>query len=242
MTASCASFPPILCSYSSPQGWEKVTTLKKGHNGIYITDPKTNLFSQKSCIVDSKTGDLYWDESQDVIAEKCFRIFLGTPFYIAGVMGWNFAKAFIDPVRLGFNSAVQFAKDVKDKNAAEAISALIKRSVVEIPKASAQAIGADLWDVVRAPFYGLAMMFSALYGIYDPYVGREYEARVEHALMHNISYKEDFRTKKREAVKNCWPEFIYGIQNAQAFYLAYCFQIRGNINDPSIHVMSRQPI
>lgn len=199
---------------SSPQPiWQKVMTLKKGSDGIYITDPKTGLFSQKSYVVNTQTGALYWDEDQSLIAWKCFKVFCGAPFYIAGIMAWNFGKAFIEPLRIG----------------------LAHREVVEIPKA----VALDLWDVVRAPIYGLGMMLTALYGICDPYTGREYEATVENALMHEVSYKEDFRNKKREEVPDCWPELIYGIQNAQAFYLAYCFQIRGNINDPRITIISK---
>jgi hypothetical protein len=80
----------------------------------------------------------------------------------------------------------------------------------------------DIWNVARVPIYALGMELALCYGLItlDLYGAREKEAAVESALWRGASYKEDLRMKNRG--EN---------DKVKAFYLAWCFQKRGNIRD-----------
>jgi hypothetical protein len=103
-----------------------------------------------------------------------------------------------------------------------------------------RALSWDLWQLVRSPLYGVAVQLTALYGILCPYEGRKREAQVEFAWQGGVSYREDFRKTKYPKEVSGWEACWRGAHDAQAFYLAYCFQVRGNLRDPHI-ILRREP-
>ena len=96
-------------------------------------------------------------------------------------------------------------------------------------------------EVVRAPFFGLALMAATTVGIIDPYAGCKWGGVVEKKWHHDISYKEDFRKKFLSGL-GVWDNLLYGIEHAQTFYFAYCFQKRGNIKDANKRFIHSQKV
>lgn len=88
-----------------------------------------------------------------------------------------------------------------------------------------------LYEVIKAPLFALAVMGTVACAPLAPYRVRKWEAQIEHKWQNQVSYRDDFR-QKEDPTLNCWDNFKYGIEHSQAFYLAWCFQKRGNISDP----------
>jgi hypothetical protein len=88
----------------------------------------------------------------------------------------------------------------------------------------------NIWNIFRDILYGAQVMCVSLYALVNPYTARKWVAQAEKNWHRDVSYQEDFR-KKDDRTKCCLPNLIYGIQNAQVFYLAWCFQVRGKLGD-----------
>jgi hypothetical protein len=107
---------------------------------------------------------------------------------------------------------------------------------------SLEIVGNNLLEVVKAPLFGIGAELAAIGGIIKPYKFRTWEAIVENKWQNGVSYKEDFRKIPPRKGENCWQAFMKDIRQKRPLYLAYCFQVRGNVNDPRIHVIRRESL
>src|SRR5690242_5569409 len=110
MSTAISSFSPITSCFSRLAYWlpcasktenvfERVYVNKLDDNGQVktydIKDKDGKVVRQTqvlSYIEDTTTGNIYLDESQNLIRFKCAVIFLGLPLYTAGMMVWQFSK------------------------------------------------------------------------------------------------------------------------------------------------------
>lgn len=97
-----------------------------------------------------------------------------------------------------------------------------------------------VWGKVRDPFFAIAVLACAIFGLYSPFEGRVVLARVErewhhvedlrdpemrihhHACRHGLTEKD---AKANESVPVFFSRDYY-------FLIAYCFQPHGSSNDP----------
>src|SRR5579872_6758783 len=144
--------------------WQRVTVLRLNDKGGVLKPRKVNgdqhvgPSGQTLYMMDARTGDLYWDEPQYVIAIKSALIFLATPLYTIGNMTWYFVKAKYDTVKIGVAAIKKFGEEYKQKCLPTALCNLIKSFVWEIPKTAIT----NYWNVLRSPFYGVGMAATAL--------------------------------------------------------------------------------
>ncbi len=165
---------------------------------------------------------------------KCALIALGLPLFTLGKIGWHMAKTPIEIGTIGLDALLKIGPEL-------ALGHLYE-SAVDARLAAlriGQVFGAGLFGVVKAPLYLIGAEFAAIYGIFKPYHGRKFEAAIEKAWQNGASYKEDFRNIPERKGETCWQAFKTDIQIAHTFYLAHCFQVRGNVNDPRFTVLKR---
>lgn len=206
-----------------------------------IIDPdtgETKVVTKKVSVLhyieDVKTGELYVNDSRFWVAAKCAGIAVATPLYAFGKICWYLVKTPIDIGVIALDSISKIVAQVCLGRLYEA-SSEAQRSFIQM----SQTLGTGLFEVVKAPLFALGVELTAIYGLFKPYHARKFEAIMEKAWQRGASYKEDLRRVPARAGEDCWTAFVRDIRDAHPFYLAHCFQVRGNVNDPRIRVMSR---
>ena len=215
------------------------TYYQKDKEGRYVLDETGNYktFNTLSYIEDLKTGDLYLDESWDIVAVKCAAIaLLVNPFYTLGKLSFYICKT---PIEM-----TVITLDIIAKVGQQFAMCKFYEGCIEIRNGCSQLFdiaGDGLFEIVKIPIFSLSVELAAIYGMVKPYHGREFEALIEKAWQRGASYKDDFRNIPARTGENCWQAFINDMQLAHPFYLAHCFQVRGNTHNPRIVVLRREP-
>ena len=191
----------------------------------------TIQYSEVCYIEDKLTGDLYIDESASVIAIKCTAIFSVTPLYTAGVIAWNLYQLCGGVAR----AAAEMFKAMR--NGCSDVSEM-KRTFSLLPHTCKE----RLMEMISAPLFGLGMAGAAALGVLKPLHGRSIEALVEKAWHKGASYKDDMRKIPERKAENAWVSCWKDIHSGKEFFLAYCFQVRGNLSDRDIRVLRRAPL
>ena len=203
-------------------------------------DPVTNETRQiqtLSYVEDIQTGAMYLDEPQYVVAVKCTLIALANILYTAGKTLWYAIRA---PIVIG-----EVAAEAISKAASEFAMGKCLESATELKKGWTKGweLGVEsLFEIIKCPIFGLGVELSAIYGIFRPYFGRKFVGKLEHAWLNGISYKESFNRIPARAGETCLEAFSKDIQSSHPYYLAQCFQVRGNVNDARVVVINREPL
>lgn len=212
--------------------FRRVVVSKKDEHGNFKTykDNKTGEVKNTITYIENAlTGELYLDEPMEVIASKCATLAFAIPFFTVGKMIWYAVKT---PLEIGAIALQVLAGLVRGE-----CPPLKERGIEML-----QTLGNGLFEVVKAPFFGLAAEIAAIYGIFRPLPGRAIIARIEYGWQLGISYKNDCRDRLCFDQPNCWQAFLNDVTGDRAFYVARCFQVRGNVNDPRIVMIRRQAL
>lgn len=197
----------------------------------------TKQISDLTYIEDQITGELYLDEPQHSVAFKSFLVALATPLYTIAKMSWHTFKTPLEMSGIALHSIAPIGQLFYSGNFCEAAKDT-QRAFVQI----FEVFGTGLFEIVKAPLFALGCELAALYGIFKPYHGRKYEALIENAWQQGSSHKLDFRNINAREGESCLKAFFKDIQESRPFYLAHCFQVRGNIQDPLMRVTARDPL
>jgi hypothetical protein len=198
---------------------------------------QTRYFQQLPYIENTRTGQIYHDESSSSLILKCSAIILATPFYTVGTMIWN-AYQLLRSIGLiakrifqGINTDLSLGRYYE-------ATKIFYREIRPLPCILKERI----WAFIQAPLFGIGMELAALSGMIRPFHGRDFVAMVERAWHNGVSYKEDWRRlpeKKDQSCASCCEEVL----SADVAYLAYCFQARGNTHaDSHLKVLLRDPL
>ncbi|MES2274019.1 MAG: hypothetical protein V4487_07490 [Chlamydiota bacterium] len=106
----------------------------------------------------------------------------------------------------------------------------VKQLLVDVAWTAPKCIFIGIWTLVRAPFYCIGMMFSALFGIFKPLEGRELLGEVE-AAWHQKTIREDLMHLEDD--NWIWPAFADKDFRYTSF-IAVCMQPHGKTTDPHI--------
>jgi hypothetical protein len=236
-------FFSTLCERTD-SAFRRVHVVKRGEDGcIKFYDikneqtGKTRKTPVLPYIEDIKTGEIQRDEPAYIIATKCALIALGIPFYTMGKMAWSYFKTPFEISALAINTLASAGERLLLGNLYESAVEML-RGFSQLPSV----LGRALFDIVTAPLFALGIKLAGIYGIIRPYHGRKIEALIEFTWQRGVRCQEDFRKIPEREGENCLQAFVKDIQSFPPFYFAYCFQSRGNVNDPNILVVSREPL
>lgn len=190
-----------------------------------------------SYVEDVATGDLYLDEEWHVVATKCVAIALGNPLYALGTELWHLTKTILVVGVVAIDAIKRLGEQIGQGNL-EVVGTIGWHWLVE----TARTVGEGIWGIVSTPFYAIGVEFAALYGIFDQYQGRKWVAAIEHSWQNGASYREDLEWPVRQENRNFWDAFVEDLKKSRTHYLANCFQVRGNVQDPNIRVIRSEAL
>ncbi len=203
-------------------------------------DPTTNEIRQiqtLSYVEDIQTGAMYLDEPHYVTSVKCALIAFANILYTSGKVVWYAVRA---PIVIAAVAAEAISKAAKEFSMGRCLE-----SATELKKGWTKScdLGVEsLFEIIKCPIFGLGVELSAIYGIFRPYFGRKFVGKLENAWLGGISYKQSFNRIPAREGETCLEAFSKDIQSSHPYYLAQCFQVRGNVNDPRIIVIKREPL
>ncbi|HSX25399.1 MAG TPA: hypothetical protein VLE89_00140 [Chlamydiales bacterium] len=198
----------MICHLCACSNKETTEELPPGWKKALVTFTHTDDFEDKRIEVIHPDGETrYQDEPMHTTAQKCALLVLGIPFYFIAYVALHLARIPLVAI------------------------ATIFVSIREVPKS----IAMNIWAIVRAPFYLIAMEFAAIYGVFKP------EARVlignyEAALHKGKTRRDDINHYKETNLLRALVEkdFPYTL------FLAYCMQPLGKLTDPNIKSWDHQ--
>lgn len=241
--SSAGSFFNSLCE-STDSAFRHVYVMKRGEDGrikSYDVKDKATGETKRTPLVtyieDVKTGEMYLDEEAWIVSVKCALVALGMPFYTVGKMAWHAFKTPIEITIVAVNILIEAGRSFDRCRFYEGFTDL-RTACIVLP----EILGNGLYEIVKAPPFGCGAVLAGLYGILKPFHGRKIEAMIENAWQKGVSFKEDFRHIPARSGENCWEAFVTDMMSLRPFYLAHCFQVRGNTRDSNIVLIRREPV
>jgi hypothetical protein len=198
-------------------------------------EPKTvNVLSY---IEDIETGNMQLDEPAYIISAKCALLILGVPIYTVGKMAWHLFKTPVEISVLMINTLKKANKRCVIERFYEA-AVEMRCGLSQVPGI----LGHGLFEIVKDVLFGVGAELASIYGVIRPYQGRWIEQIIEYHWQNSAHYKDDFRYVPARAGENCCEAFIKDVKDAHPCYLAHCFQIRNNVNNPHVVVIRREAL
>lgn len=112
---------------------------------------------------------------------------------------------------------------------------LIRLPIVPLVNLSPTAFLKGIWDIVRIPFYFIALECASLYGIFKPLEGRALFGKFESDLHDGKTRRESEQYQKKSLPVPYW-EALSSVENQTSFFIGYCMQPIGKTDD--LHVIS----
>lgn len=185
-------------------------------------------------VKDHASGDLYLPETTQVVAIKCMALAFGTIFYIPALMVINAAKIFTDVANIALRTLMEFGQNWKQRGPVEAFATIFFAVTWEAPAT----VFGDICRIAKAPLHGMGMIYAGLYGIFSPYEGRKWFARIERSLHEGATIKDDLRYypmvkgTTAEEIADVWNR----LQSGNILFSGFCMQPIGNLRDKASHL------
>ncbi len=202
------ALPATLANRNS---WQPVLISKRNEQGEAIKDEQGKIVARHR-ILDVRTGDFYISENVEKIWVKTVGIWCALPFWTLGQMVWSAGRNFYDVANIAYDALKKIGAEW---NKGHGIGWIMENITITFSRDLYCRIAKNICHFISAPFFGSAMLIAATIGIFSPYEGRKQIAQLEYAWQDKVSFKEDCRLQH---------------ENPKAFYLAWCFQPRGNVH------------
>jgi hypothetical protein len=168
-------------------------------------------------ILDMVTGELYLNDPLCSVRIKCCLISTFSVLYGAAMMTAQFIKVVVGVARL----ALDVLRALCDCSCEKVFTAVQQHFNGDL--------GSDLCTLALSPLYWLGLELGALIGaLYSPYEGRKIVTHIEMKWHRTDDYKMDPRfipfIEKRNMA-------LHEIVSPEACFLAFCFTVRGHMDD-----------
>jgi hypothetical protein len=175
---------------------------------------------------DRRTGDLYCagdkiDDTKQIIQKKCLKVFAAAPFFSCGQILFHLGRILVSTAKIAFKALKEFGRVVYYQGIKRAFNVLWQANWV-ILKANLSYAS----EIARSIIFGLAVQGAAFYGLINPFEGRKWVAKIENHWQHGISWKKDIK-------------IVENLKEAKVCYLAQCFQVRDNLNNPDLIIVRK---
>ena len=181
--AACYANPPTRHNASQ--------NIDKEWHYISLQRRKSGRLFPQEFLIEKSTGDLYAKDDPISVAQKCVGILIGAPLYMATVL---VATAIRSALQVVVISSRVFSNIINKGYIAGVISTIWDAITV---------IVFDLSRCVKAPFYTVAIMIAALWGIIQPYEGRKKIAELEYEW-HEKKIIQNGYEKQHSTWKPAW--------------------------------------
>lgn len=203
--------PTCLGGYPDPQ-WRLISIKVRDEAGQFMRDPRHPENERIiQAVQNIATGELYnyedHNEAADV-AMKCFCICVFSPVYALYVIAADLLLALLHTVLV-----------IKE--------AFAEHTFVDFCKCLGEGFVSQVLDDLKmaalSPLFWVGVELGAIVGLLSPNDGREIVAKVERAWHRGATREDDLR--HRTHVKEV-PSLLH-----HTWFLAYCFQPRGNLHE-----------
>lgn len=195
--------------------WEQVTLKDMQKDKIYVY------------IKDTSTGDIYWSDDRSTVAGKCCLIFIGNIAATFVRCTYYFLKPTWKIPQIVMKAFADLAK-IFSENTCQTLGDFAIRVTIKLPLSLVKSVV----GIARSIISGV-LVELAIFAIFkDPYDARKYIAKIEYAMNLGYSYKVSIPNQFANCDGNSsFSEIHKMIRKTKSFYLAWCFQPRGNIKD-----------
>lgn len=230
-----AKIPKILDpSLPDPQpGWKTTKVQKKDKNGEWILNKFGNRV-EEIYEEDIATGNFYEHDDAERLAAVSGAIATFAPLYGLAVMAADAIKIIVDICRIAYEAFSGFFDDIIEYSTRRAFGNVILRIVVELPTA----LFLDIWGIVRAPIFTVAMMIVGVYGLMDPLTARVWFDKVEYQWHDCKTYEYDIRHHASGVATPS--QFHADMKAGKIVFLAYCCLKRGHRDDKRFEIIPSQ--
>lgn len=111
---------------------------------------------------------------------------------------------------------------------------LIRLPIVALSTLSPLTVAKQVWKIARTPFYGIALWFSALYGVVKPLEGRALFGKWEKKLHDGKGLHQSLQKSDLPLSQVLWETFA-GSEIHASLFLGFCMQPIGEVT-PEIQV------
>ncbi|MDX8430603.1 MAG: hypothetical protein SNF33_02185 [Candidatus Algichlamydia australiensis] len=198
--------------------WRFISAYRRNSKGEAFVGPNKKRM-RSYALLNTETGDIYREVSEEAMSLKCFEIALTSFPYTVINASLHFFKTFWDMGAVGYNTYNDLYQKWNE-NLGEDFSKILEKNGVDF----CSRIGRDLYELSSFPFFSLAIFASGIRGmVMDPYDAAETIAWLEEWWhlgnpARNNDLLRHFSTVCEE--KSDW-----------SLYLAYCIQKIGNVDD-----------
>jgi hypothetical protein len=230
-SANCLNLAfPFSCNLSEKltcDDWKKVKVEKVSR----AKDQNSSTKVERNYILHKASGDLYLDESKSVIRVKCVCIALASFAYIALRTSFHVSRLILDTAYIAKNFfSEKFKHQQEDKT-------LAHRHIMQALACAKK----NMTFIAKAPLYAVGMQFGSLFGVVHPLLGRRWIAQIESFYHDGCTIKDvsccvDILQETKESFYD--RVYHYITEKKDVFFLANCFQPRGNISSKDIQLLS----
>jgi hypothetical protein len=111
---------------------------------------------------------------------------------------------------------------------------LIRLPLIPILHRSLSPLSTESWNVVRIPFYWIALQCAAMYGMFSPLEGRALFAHYEKELHGGKGREHAVNRRGNFDAFGAFLDAITELEPKKVMFAAGCFQPFGALNDPLI--------
>jgi hypothetical protein len=186
---------------------------------------------QRDYILHKSSGDLYLDESMNLVRCKCACIaFVSLP-YITLRTAFHISRLIVDTACI----AKHFFSE-KGKNQ-QGHTNLAHRHIMQAFVCAKK----NMTFIVKAPLYAIGVQFVSLLGLIHPFLARRWIAKIENFYHDGSNIKDiscciDTLLEPHESF--CKSIYQHITEKKDVLFLANCFQPRGNISSKHIKLLS----
>lgn len=169
------------------------------------------------------SGEFFFPDSPQLVAFKCFEIAVVAPLYTLVRMVFHLCRIVYLIGKIVYESIASFVDAMK--RGEDSCRAFVDHVLADCPlRILTEAVGLQLWEVIKAPYFGLGLFIAACEGfMHDPYKAKTEIALIERHWNDGKTRHHDWRVQ--EVIHHgCFQ----GILNADAFFLAFCMQPIGS--------------
>jgi len=196
-------------------------------------DDKT-VVKKKIQLIDLSEQQRYKNEPAFDAIAKITLVFLANPIVMFSKIIFNVVQIGFDFTKSYFCSSLNMLDDLRHGRIIKIFEEYVVSKIILF-----EYVAEDLINIVKAPFYAIAIQFACLFAVVSPNNAKKIIAKIEKGWNLGLDVKHDFRNMEEFKSKKLlsFISNMFNKRNEISFYIAPCFQSLGTLKDKNIKVI-----
>ncbi|MFA6118758.1 MAG: hypothetical protein WCT85_07260 [Parachlamydiales bacterium] len=189
---------------------------------------------KKIQLIDLNTQERYKnDPAYDAVA-KITLVFLLNPIVMFSKMAFNVGQIGYDFTKSFFFSSLNMFDDFWHGRIIKIFEEYVVSKIILF-----EYLAEDIINIVKAPFFAVAIQFACLFAVISPNNAKKMIAKIEKGWNLGLDVKHDFRHMEEFKDRKLLSFIgnLFNKRNEISFYMAPCFQPIGMLSDKNIKVI-----